>query len=208
MEAEICSKIKETMIEILKNADMDEMTEYKVRNIASQKLGGMNLSLPEPKQFVRDVLEAFLLSTVEEEKPISVSEAATTTATVEEEPPLASPLREEIKTKEITKENMVVEEKEEVMETKPEIGSKDIDEDGDVIICRLSEKRRVAVQDFRGKTLVSIRDYYQKDGKYLPSSKGISLSDEQWSAFRTAVPAIEEAIKTMELRFGVRHNTL
>ncbi|KAI3885331.1 hypothetical protein MKW98_002723 [Papaver atlanticum] len=203
MEAEICSKIKETVIEILKSADMDEMTEYKVRNISSEKLGGMNLSLPEPKQFVRDVLEAFLLSTVEEEKPISVSEAATTAAaTAEEEPPLASPLPEEIKTKEITKENMVVEEKEEVMETKPEIGSKDIDEDGDVIICRLSEKRRVAVQDFRGKTLVSIRDYYQKDGKYLPSSKGISLSDEQWSAFRTAVPAIEEAIKIMELRLG------
>ncbi|KAI3938812.1 hypothetical protein MKW92_025469 [Papaver armeniacum] len=204
MEAEICSKIKETVIEILKSADMDGMTEYKVRNIASEKLGGINLSLPEPKQFVRDVLEAFLLSTVEEEKPISVSEAAaTTTATVEEveeEPPLPSPLPEEI-----AEEKVVVEEekeKEEVVETKPEIGNKDIDEYGDVIICRLSEKRRVTVQDFKGKTLVSIREYYQKDGKHFPSSKGISLSDEQWSAFRTAVPAIEEAIKTMELRLG------
>ncbi|KAI3919548.1 hypothetical protein MKX01_018371 [Papaver californicum] len=116
---------------------MDDMTEFKVRNIASEKLGGMDLSPPEPKQFVRDILESFLLSTVEEEKPIS-----------------------------------------------------------------LSEKRRVTVQDFKGKTLVSIREYYQKDGKHFPSSKGISLSDEQWSAFRTAVPAIEEAIKTMELRLG------
>ncbi|KAI3985668.1 hypothetical protein MKX01_033951 [Papaver californicum] len=205
MEAEISSKIKETVIEILKDADMDEMTEFKVRNIASQKLGGMDLSLPEPKQFVRDILESFLLST-EEEKPISVSETTTTTttkttaATVEEEPPLPSPLPEEIKTKEITEEHVVVEE--EVMETKPEIGNKDIDDYGDVIICKLSEKRRITVQDFKGKTLVSIREYYQKDGKHFPSSKGISLSDEQWSAFRTAVPAIEEAIKTMELRLG------
>ncbi|RZC70033.1 hypothetical protein C5167_033177 [Papaver somniferum] len=199
MEAEICSKIKETVIEILKSADMDGMTEYKVRNIASQKLGGMNLSLPEPKQFVRNVLEAFLLSTVEEEKPISVSEAATTATVeeVEEEPPLPSPLPEEI-----AEEKVEEKEKEEVVETKPEIGNKDTDEYGDVIICRLSEKRRVTVQDFKGKTLVSIREYYQKDGKHFPSSKGISLSNEQWSAFRTAVPAIEEAIKTMELRLG------
>lgn len=28
------------------------------------------------------------------------------------------------------------------------------------------------MQEFRGKTLVSIREYYSKDGKDLPSSKG------------------------------------
>jgi len=30
----------------------------------------------------------------------------------------------------------------------------------------------VTIQDFRGKTLVSIREYYKKDGKELPTSKG------------------------------------
>lgn len=28
------------------------------------------------------------------------------------------------------------------------------------------------IQDFRGKSFVSIREFYQKDGKQLPSNKG------------------------------------
>ncbi|XP_027342829.1 RNA polymerase II transcriptional coactivator KELP isoform X1 [Abrus precatorius] len=54
-------------------------------------------------------------------------------------------------------------------------GSKDkeYDDDGDLIICKLSERRRVTIQDFKGKTLVSIREFYRKDGKELPTSKGI-----------------------------------
>lgn len=38
---------------------------------------------------------------------------------------------------------------------------------------QLSDKRRVTILDFKGKTLVSIREYYRKEGKELPSSKGI-----------------------------------
>lgn len=30
----------------------------------------------------------------------------------------------------------------------------------------------MTVQDFRGKTLVSIREFYLKDGKRFPSSRG------------------------------------
>ncbi|KAG4391615.1 hypothetical protein JHK82_013649 [Glycine max] len=75
---------------------------------------------------------------------------------------------------------------------------KEYDDEGDLIICRLSDKRRVTIQDFRGKTLVSIREYYKKDGKELPTSKGISLTEEQWSTFKKNVPAIEKAIKKME----------
>ncbi|QCD85142.1 RNA polymerase II transcriptional coactivator KELP [Vigna unguiculata] len=77
---------------------------------------------------------------------------------------------------------------------------KEYDDEGNLIICKLSDKRRVTVQDFRGKTLVSIREYYKKDGKELPSSKGISLSEEQWFAFKKNLPAIEKAIKKMESR--------
>uniref|UniRef100_A0A2P2JC59 Uncharacterized protein MANES_02G008100 n=1 Tax=Rhizophora mucronata TaxID=61149 RepID=A0A2P2JC59_RHIMU len=74
------------------------------------------------------------------------------------------------------------------------------DDDGDLIICRLSDKRRVTIQDFRGTTLVSIREYYKKDGKELPSSKGISLKEEQWSVLKKNIPAIEKAIRKMEAR--------
>ncbi|EEF51378.1 RNA polymerase II transcriptional coactivator KELP [Ricinus communis] len=76
----------------------------------------------------------------------------------------------------------------------------EFDDDGDLIVCRLSEKRKVTIQNFRGTTLVSIREFYKKDGKELPTSKGISLKEEQWSALKKNIPAIEEAIREMEDR--------
>ncbi|KAK7399092.1 hypothetical protein VNO78_10267 [Psophocarpus tetragonolobus] len=77
---------------------------------------------------------------------------------------------------------------------------KDYDDEGNLIICKLSDKRKVTVQNFQGKTLVSIREYYKKDGKDLPTSKGISLTEEQWSVFKKNVRGIEKAIKEMESR--------
>ncbi|PHU28125.1 RNA polymerase II transcriptional coactivator KELP, partial [Capsicum chinense] len=62
----------------------------------------------------------------------------------------------------------------------------------------LSHKRRVTITDFRGKTLVSIREYYNKDGKELPTAKGISLTAEQWATFKKNIPGIEKAIKKLE----------
>ncbi|XP_065858564.1 RNA polymerase II transcriptional coactivator KELP [Euphorbia lathyris] len=74
------------------------------------------------------------------------------------------------------------------------------DDEGDLIVCRLSDKRRVTIQNFRGTNLVSIREFYNKDGKELPSSKGISLKEEQWSVLKNNISAIDEAIKEMEER--------
>lgn len=37
---------------------------------------------------------------------------------------------------------------------------------------QLGKKRKVTIQDFKGRTFVSIREFYTKDGKELPSSKG------------------------------------
>ncbi|KAE8055121.1 hypothetical protein FH972_011982 [Carpinus fangiana] len=93
-------------------------------------------------------------------------------------------------------------EEEEQAEEEEERGDprKEYDDDGDLIICRLSDKRRVTIQEFRGKTLVSIREYYKKDGKDLPTSKGISMTEEQWSTFKKNMPAIEKAITKMESR--------
>lgn len=44
---------------MLKSSDMDQMTEFMLRNMASEKLG-INLSLPHYKKFVRGVVESFL----------------------------------------------------------------------------------------------------------------------------------------------------
>jgi hypothetical protein len=48
---------------------------------------------------------------------------------------------------------------------------------------QLSAKRKVVVSQFKGRTLISLREYYEKDGKMLPSSKGTrTLSIPSFSA--------------------------
>ncbi|KAL8141572.1 hypothetical protein V2J09_014604 [Rumex salicifolius] len=158
-ENELRSRIEETVLEILASADMQEMTEHKVRKFASEKLS-VDLSVPERKRFVRQVVENFLRD-------------------------------------QHAKDDAAAEEEEEEDDKRRSDG-KEYDDEGDLIICRLSSKRRVTITDFRGKTLVSIREYYYKDGKELPTSKGISLTAEQWAAFSKNVPAIEKAIEKME----------
>ncbi|RWR93301.1 RNA polymerase II transcriptional coactivator KELP [Cinnamomum micranthum f. kanehirae] len=170
MDPETQTKIEETVVEILKSSNMEEMTEFKVRNMASEKLD-IDLSLPQYKKFVRGVVESFLLSRKDE-----------------------TPNEEEAQEEE--------EEQEEEDDDSKKKGDREYDDDGDLIICRLTKKRRVTIQEFRGKTLVSIREFYQKDGKELPSSKGISLTTDQWAAFKKSVPAIEAAIKKLESRLN------
>ncbi|XWS38208.1 hypothetical protein CRYUN_Cryun19dG0110800 [Craigia yunnanensis] len=158
MDSETREKIKKTVREILEEADMNEMTEYKIRQMASQKLE-LNLSDSKYKAYVRHVVNSFL-----EEQKARQEEAEAAAAD----------------------------------DDNNNSNQKEFDDDGDLIVCRLSEKRRVTIQEFRGKNLVSIREYYKKDGKELPSSKGISLTEEQWSAFRKNIPNIEKAVRKME----------
>ncbi|KAI3693995.1 hypothetical protein L1987_76952 [Smallanthus sonchifolius] len=69
------------------------------------------------------------------------------------------------------------------------------------IICRLPGKRKVSIEKFEGTKLVSIREYYKKQGNVFTSSgKGISLNPEEWSAFCSSFSDIEEAITKMESR--------
>ncbi|KAH7578060.1 hypothetical protein JRO89_XS01G0335700 [Xanthoceras sorbifolium] len=165
MEATSQQKIEQTVIEILKEADMEKMTEFKVRTMASKRVG-IDLSDIDQKKFIRGVVESFLLSTFEETGDGKEADA-----------------------------NVQGETRDQRVNIKKEFNC-----DGDRIICQLSNKRRVAIQEFRGKTLVSIREYYKKDGKQLPSAKGISLPSEQWATFRKSVPAIEEAVKKMQAK--------
>ncbi|GAA0168776.1 general transcription factor [Lithospermum erythrorhizon] len=164
MDPETEKQISETVIEILKNSDMDKVTEYMVRKSASEKLD-MDLSDPTRKKFVRSVVEEYLAGLEEG-------------GGGEEEDDGDGKLKGEDEGE----------------------GDVELDDEGNPIICRLSSKRRVTISEFRGKTLVSIREYYNKGTKELPTAKGISLTSEQWGAFKKNVPAIEKAIEKMESR--------
>ncbi|XP_062021334.1 RNA polymerase II transcriptional coactivator KELP-like [Rosa rugosa] len=48
---------------------------------------------------------------------------------------------------------------------------REYDENGGLVICRLSHKRKVTVQVFKGKPLVSLKEFFTKEGKELPTSK-------------------------------------
>lgn len=88
------------------------------------------------------------------------------------------------------------EEQEAMRGPRPRI-KKDTGNDDDSV-CQLSKNRFVAVQNFNGKLLVSIREYYESAGKRLPSKKGISLTLDQWQAFKEGIPDIEAAIRQLK----------
>ncbi|KAL4937454.1 hypothetical protein BDV06DRAFT_73414 [Aspergillus oleicola] len=59
----------------------------------------------------------------------------------------------------------------------------------------ISKMRRITISSFRGKTMVNIREYYEKDGEELPGKKGISLPIDQFSVLLTLLPEIETALQ-------------
>ncbi|XP_027158853.1 uncharacterized protein LOC113760471 [Coffea eugenioides] len=155
-------KIEETVVNILKNADLETATEYSVRSAAAHQLS-TDLSDLAHKCLVRQALESFLLST-------------------------ATTMLDDVNSNNARKVSVPQKNKDDQELPSCSTGR---------VICKLSDKRSVAVHDFRGKCLVSIRDYLEKDGKQLFSGKGISLTGRQWSLFRSSFPAIEEAIAKM-----------
>lgn len=161
-------KIEETVMAILRLADMEAMTEFKLRSEASEKLG-FDLSDIDSKKLVRSVLESFLLSDAAGEDGGKGG---------------GSDVRGEV-------DGVAAEAP--AREVKKELG-----ESGERLICELSDRRYVTIQDYKGTNRVSMKDYHVKDGKHFPSAKGIILTKDQWSALRSSLPTIEEAIKKLE----------
>ncbi|KAG8177380.1 hypothetical protein JTE90_015934 [Oedothorax gibbosus] len=59
----------------------------------------------------------------------------------------------------------------------------------------ISKMRFVNVREFRGKVLIDIREFYDKDGELKPGKKGICLNTEQWQALKDQIENVDAAIK-------------
>ena len=44
----------------------------------------------------------------------------------------------------------------------------------------LSNTRRLTVREWKGRSMVDIREFYRKEDALLPGKKGISLTESQW----------------------------
>lgn len=207
MDRDIQLKIEKTVVGILETADMADMTEYKVRKLAGEKLN-INLSETQYKKFVRNIVENFLKSREDEKEQEQAAEEAEEAeqkveAEVEAEAEAEAEAEEEEEEEESPVKKQKKNKKKKVEASKKafqagEMQEATIDDNGDIIICKLNSRRNVTIQKFRGNKLISIREYYEKDGKQLPSSKGISLTIDQWTAFKKSIPAIEEAIQQLQ----------
>ncbi|KAM0791288.1 hypothetical protein ACM66B_005762 [Microbotryomycetes sp. NB124-2] len=62
---------------------------------------------------------------------------------------------------------------------------------------QLPSNKRITINKFKGKSLVHIRETYEKDGKTLPGKKGIALTPEQYKLFKQAIPHIDQALRNL-----------
>ncbi|KNA18153.1 hypothetical protein SOVF_073340 isoform A [Spinacia oleracea] len=173
MDSQTSDKIRLTVTEILNSSDIDSLTEQQVRHLASDKLN-LDLSGLPQKILVRQTIESFLLSTPDDHPQNDGVLPPNLPVTAINAPHKETAVDQEDK--------------------KPAESCH--------VICKLSEKRDVAVRSSGGKTVVSIRELSLKDGKAIPTPTclGISLYPDQWSIFKKSIPAIEEAITKVESR--------
>ncbi|KAG0615536.1 hypothetical protein M758_5G049300 [Ceratodon purpureus] len=216
METEEQKRVRAVVEDILAGADLDALTERKVRDLASEKTG-IDLSQNVLwKEFVANLVMKFFqsLNYKRVEKP-SGSDGAAGDERASREVERASREAERAlivreasrdgsskKVADIKRKKDVSDEEHEDDEDERRGGGKrqkyETDDEGNHIICELSAKRKVAVSQWRGKTLVSIREYYEKDGKVMPGAKGISLTPEQFAILVKATDDIERAIASMK----------
>ncbi|KAF1979829.1 PC4-domain-containing protein [Bimuria novae-zelandiae CBS 107.79] len=69
------------------------------------------------------------------------------------------------------------------------------DENNPFVSLKANGMRRVTITEFKGNTLVNIREYWTDDGGQVkPGKKGISLTMEQYNTLLAAVPLIESVL--------------
>ncbi|KAJ4306096.1 hypothetical protein N0V88_000892 [Collariella sp. IMI 366227] len=66
----------------------------------------------------------------------------------------------------------------------------------------IGNNRRIGSSEFKGATLVNIREYYTApDGQLRPGKKGISLSLDQYKALLKVIPQLNEDLRAQGHEF-------
>ncbi|KAG6524698.1 hypothetical protein ZIOFF_014633 [Zingiber officinale] len=134
MEEELNQKIEAAVVEILRESDMSTTSEAMVRSMASDRLG-LDLSSRGRKLFVRGIVESFLASQQDEDEEAAAAADASG----------SGPKKEEEESGEQAEADQEEEEEEE--EEEDEAGRsikrsrrpKEFDDEGDLILCRVSQ---------------------------------------------------------------------
>ena len=59
----------------------------------------------------------------------------------------------------------------------------------------LTKSKRLSVGSFKGRTNISLREYFEKDGEWLPTKKGITLSLENWQILKKLIKEVDQVIE-------------
>ncbi|KAK7057166.1 PC4-domain-containing protein [Favolaschia claudopus] len=73
-------------------------------------------------------------------------------------------------------------------------------EDSDETVFDLGKNKRVTVKNFKGNTLIDIREFYvdKTSGDVKPGKKGVSLTPEQWQELKQFTKEIDTAVADIE----------
>ncbi|CAD8053553.1 unnamed protein product [Paramecium sonneborni] len=69
-------------------------------------------------------------------------------------------------------------------------------EDGQYFF-ELTSLKKVSISKFKGNVMVSIREFFNKDGQSLPTKKGITLQLDNWVKFKQYIGEIDECINKL-----------
>lgn len=67
----------------------------------------------------------------------------------------------------------------------------------------LGGKKRAEISSFKGMALLSLREFYEKDGAWLPGKRGISLTKPQVEALVAGTAKLNDALEAKDATVSI-----